>query len=261
MYKFWIQAYSTYRGLFAWLNWPGYISGTVVQPFATVIMYAILGRFTSDPAVVLTYSLGITIYSMAFIILSGVTQSWQYDRTYGTISFLFVSTSSRTVNFLSRALLHIPNGLISGFIGLLASWLIVGLNFSAVNWPGFILVMIIISICITGFGQLLGVISIAVRDWIGIQSLANGLLLILCGAIIPLAVFPAFIQELSHFIPITNGLTAARQIFSGSPLQAVAGDILKEIAIALAYYILAYVGFQWFEKSARRNGTLERDAL
>jgi ABC-2 type transport system permease protein len=261
MYRFWVQSYSTYKGLFAWLNWPGYISGTVVQPFATVIMYAVLGRFTSDPALVRTYALGITVYAMAFIILSGVTQSWQYDRTYGTISFFFVSSANRIVNFLSRALLHIPNGLLSFFTGLLASWLIVGLDFSQVNWLGFILVTIIISICITAFGQLLGVISIAVRDWIGIQSLANGLLLILCGAIIPLDVFPGFIREFARLLPFTNGLMAVRDVFSGAALAEVYGNVAREAVTAIAYYALAYIGFKWFEKKARVEGTLERDAL
>ena len=169
MYKFLVQAYSTYRGLFAWLNWPGYISGTIVQPFATVIMYAVLGRFSSDPTTVNMYSLGITTYSMAFIILSGITQSWQYDRTYGTISFFFVSPANRLENFLSRSVLHIPNGILSFIVGLLAAKLIAGLGFGSVNWPGFILVTLTISICITAFGQLLGVISIAMRDWIGLS--------------------------------------------------------------------------------------------
>jgi ABC-2 type transport system permease protein len=259
MYKFMVQAYSTYRGLFAWLNWPGYISGTIIQPFATVIMYAILGRFTSDPAVVQTYSLGITTYSMAFIILSGVTQSWQYDRTYGTISFFFVSPANRLVNFLSRSLLHVPNGILSFISGLFAAWLIVGLSFATVNWTGFVLVTIIISNCITAFGQLLGVASIAVRDWIGLQSLANGVLLILCGAIIPLEVFPGFIQEFGRLLPVTNGLIAVRGVFSGESLSAVSGDVLREIVTALVYYFMAYIGFWWFEYKVRKNGTLERD--
>jgi ABC-2 type transport system permease protein len=261
MYNFFIQAYSTYRGLFAWLNWPGYISGTIVQPFATVLMYVIMGRFTSDPVVVRTYSLGITIFSMAFIIINGVTQSYQYDRTYGTITFLFVSPANRLKNFLSRSLLHIPNGILSFMVGLLAAWLMVGLRFDSVNWPGFLIASIIICISITAFGQLLGVISIAVRDWVGIQSLANGLLLILCGAIIPLRVFPGFIQEFARLLPITNGLMAVRDVFGGDSLSAVWRSILRESATALVYYFLAYIGFRWFENKVRVNGTLDRDSL
>jgi ABC-2 type transport system permease protein len=261
MYNFWVQSYSTYRGLFAWLNWPGYISGTIVQPFATVIMYAVLGRFASNPEAIRTYSLGIAVVSMAFILIAGLTQSYQYDRTYGTISFLFVSPANRLVNFLSRSVLHFPNGLLSFALGMVAAWLIVGLNFSSVNWPGFILAVIVISISITAFGQLLGVISIANREWVGVQGVANGILLILCGAIIPLSVFPGFVQEVAKLLPITNGLIAIRDSFTGVSLADFSGNILREAIIALAYYLVAYLGFGYFEHYVKKAGTLERDAI
>jgi ABC-type uncharacterized transport system permease subunit len=261
MYNFFVQAYSTYRGLFAWLNWPGYISGAIAQPFATVVMFAILGRFTGDPEAARVYSLGIAVVSMAFILLAGVSQSYQYDRTYGTISFFFVSPANRLVNFLSRSILHFPNGMLSFTLGMTAAWIIVGLKFNDVNWAAFIITVIIIAISITAFGQLMGVISIAMRDWVGIQGVANGILTILCGAIIPLSVFPGFIQESARFLPITNGLTAIQDSFTGASFSEVSGPVLREAVTALAYYIIAFGGFIFFESRAKKTGTLERDAM
>jgi ABC-2 type transport system permease protein len=121
--------------------------------------------------------------------------------------------------------------------------------------------VIIISISITAFGQLLGVISIATRDWAGIQGLANGLLLILCGAIIPLSVFPRYIQEFAQLLPITNGLSAVRDSFMGAPISQISADILREAVTGLVYYIIAFYSFRFFERWVKIHGTLERDAL
>ena len=261
MYNFFIQSYSTYKGLFYWLNWQGYISGVLLQPFATVTMFAILGRFTGNPDIVRSYALGIAVVSMAFILINGITQSYTRERSAGATQFLFVSPANRLVNFLSRSVFHYPNALVSFVFGMIAAWLIVNLNFGSVNWAGFILAVLIIAASLTAFGQLLGVISVATRDWIGIQGLANGLLLVFSGVIIPVAAFPNFIQEFAKLLPITNGLSTVRDTFVGAPLSEVYGDILREAITGIVYYIIAFAGFRFFEHRVKQTGSLERDVL
>lgn len=260
MYSFFIQSYSTYKGLFRWLNWPGYISGTIVQPFATVLMFSILGRFTSSPELARAYALGIAVSSMAFIVMSGMTQSYLYDRTFGTLSFLYVSPANRLVNFIARSTFHYPNALISFSFGLLAARVIVDLNFGSVNWSAFIVSVLVIAFSITAFGQLLGVITIVVRDWIEVQNMATGILLIFCGAIIPIEIFPEIIQGFARILPITNGLNAVKESFIGAQFSIVQGKILQEAVIGLVYYMIAFVGFMQFERLVKRTGTLERDS-
>jgi ABC-type polysaccharide/polyol phosphate export permease len=261
MYNFWVQSFSTYKGLFYWLNWQGYTSGVLLQPFATVIMFAVLGRYTSNPDMVRSYILGIAVSSMAFIIIAGLTQGYTRERSLGGTQFLFVSTASRLVNFLSRSIFHYPNGLISFTLGMLAAWLIVDLDFSLVNWGGFVLSILVIALSITAFGQLLGVLSVATRDWIGVQGLANGILLIFSGMIIPVTAFPGFIQEFARVLPVTNGLFAMRDTFIGAPLSSVYGNLIREFVTGIAYYIIAFAAFGFFERMVKRTGTLERDAI
>jgi ABC-2 type transport system permease protein len=144
MYNFWIQCYSTYKALYAWLNWKGYISGVVIQPFASVIMFSILGRFSSNPSAAQDFALGIAVASMMFVLSNGIAQSYQYDRNYGTISFFYVSSANRFVSFLSRCILHYPNALLAFSMGLLAAKAIMGIGFGNVNWGGLIVAALVI---------------------------------------------------------------------------------------------------------------------
>lgn len=260
MYNFWVQSFSTYKGLFYWLNWQGYTSGVFLQPFATVIMFTVLGRYTSNPDMVRSYILGIAVSSMAFIIIAGLTQGYTRERSLGGTQFLFVSTTNRLMNFISRSIFHYPNGLISFAVGLVAAWLIVDLDFGAVNWGGFVLSTLVIALSLTAYGQLLGVISVTTRDWIGVQGLGNGMILILSGMIIPVSAFPGFIQEFARILPVTNGLYAMRDTFTGAPLSSVSGELIREFITGCCYYIIAYMAFVFFERMVKRTGTLERDA-
>jgi ABC-2 type transport system permease protein len=259
MHSFFIQAYANFKGLFYWLNWPGYISGVLLQPFATVIMFSILGRFARNPDAAQEYALGIAVFSIAFVVMNGIGQSYSYDRMFGTISFVFVSPVNRHVNFLSRSILHYPNALISFTSGLVAAWAIVDLSFGAVNWTGFVISVLVVGASLTAAGQVLGVFSIAFRNWIAFQSMALGILLVLTGIIIPITTFPAFLRELAKLLPITNGLFAIKNTFAGGPFSEVFGHILREAVTGLVYYTIAFFGFLEFERVVKRTGALDRD--
>lgn len=261
MHHFLVQSYSTYKGLYYWLNWPGYISGVFIQPFASVIMFSILGRFSSNPNAAQEFALGISVASMVFVLSNGIAQSYQYDRMLGTISFLFVSPANRFINFISRSIFHYPNALLSFITGLVAAKIVVNLDFGDVNWPGFVLSVLVIALSLTALGQLLGTLSIALLNWIGLQAVANGAAFILTGAIIPINVFPVFVQTIARLLPMTNGLFAVRSTFAGATLSMVSNDLLREAITGLTYYAVAYLGFIIFEYVAKKRGTLDRDAL
>ncbi len=260
MYNFVLQSWYTFKGLYTWLNRWGYPSSVLIQPFATVIMFVILGRYASNPETVRAYALGIAVSSMAMIAIVGLTQSYTKERFNGGTSFVFITPVNRLAHLIARSILHFPNALVAFFVSMIAGLIIIDLDFGAVNWGPFILAILVTDFAIIAFGQVLGVSSVAVRDWYGMQGLANSLLLILSGVIIPVSVFPGFIQEFAKLLPITNGLIAVKAAFTGAPLAEVSGDILREFITGLAYYTAAYFGFIFFEKVVKRTGSLEMDA-
>jgi len=261
VYNFFVQSYSTYKGLFYWLSWMSYISNVFFYPMAYIVMFAFLGRFVRSPESAQEYALGIATFSMSFIIMGGTTQSYSNERGLGTISFLFLSPVNRLVNFTSRLIFHYPNALLSFISALFATWLIVGLDFGSVNWSGFIVATVVTAASLAALAQLVGIFSIVLRNWMGVIALAVAVLFILTGVIIPITVFPTGVQEFTKLLPMTNGLSAIRGTFSGAPFSQVSGDILREGLTGLSYYIIAFLGFLLFEQVAKQRGTLDLESF
>jgi ABC-2 type transport system permease protein len=255
------QVYTTYVGLFGWLNWFSYISTVVFRPVVLVILYSVLGRFAGSPDVVRSYSLGIAAYTMAVIILPGVTQCYTYDRSGGTLSFMFASPVNRVENYLARAVLHFPNGLLSFISTLVAAWIMAGLDFSTVNWGGFIIGVLVIAFSLTALGEFLGTFAIVFRDWSNIQTVFVGLILVFSGVIIPLDIYPVSVREIARLLPVTNGLVSLQSTFIGSPLIDAFLPLLREAATGIVYLAAGYLAFRIFEIAAKRKGTLEQETF
>ena len=261
MFNFIVQAYTTYKGLFGWLNWFSYITTVLFRPVVLVIIYSILGRFAGSPEVVRSYAIGIATYTMAVIVLPGITQCYTYDRSGGTLSFFFASPANRLTNFIARAVLHYPNALLSFAATLVTAWIMLGLGFSSINWAGFTIAVLVTAASITALGEFLGIFAIIFRDWTNIQTALVGAILVFTGVIIPLTVFPTGMQEVARLIPVTSGLVAIKGTFTGAPVGEVWGYIIREGLTGVVYFVLGFIGFVQFERVARQKGTLELETM
>ncbi len=258
MANFLRQSYYTYKGLFMWLNWPGYISSIILYPIANVMMYTLIGRLGSNSNNV-AFALGIVIFSMSFSAVNGLAQSYSYEMSFGTLPFFYASRANRWKNYMARGVLHYPNALIAFILGFAASCLAVNFSLSTVNWTLLILSVLVIDFSLICLGQLLGLMSIITRNWVAVQGMALGLLIVLCGAIIPIDVFPGPISAITHVMPITNGLMAVRAAFAGANLEEAGASVLYELLVGLGYCIVSFIAFRVFEARVRRTGELERD--
>ncbi len=256
-----VQAYATYKGLFYWLSWMSYTTNIFGGPIVAVITYSILGQFAFSMEAARYYGLGIILNQMAFVIISGITQAYTYDRELGTISFFYTTPANRLVNYLSRPLFHLPNGLLVFGTGLTTLWLLLGIDFGIMNWPAFILAVLIAAFSVAAFSQLLGIFTIIIRDWTHAMVVSTGILFIFTGMIIPVESFPPALQGFAGVLPITNALSAIRSAISGTASSAIYISILREAIVGIVYLTIGFLGFVFFEKVAKRNGTLERDEI
>jgi len=58
-------------------------------------------------------------------------------------------------------------------------------------------------------------------------------------------------------LPLTRTIAAARQIIAGASLAEVAPLLRAEVLIGVVYILLGYFLFRWFERQAKRRGTLD----
>ena len=68
---------------------------------------------------------------------------------------------------------------------------------------------------------------------------------------------PGWAQQVGRMLPLTHGIAAAREVVAGSTLADVAGLVVTEAVIGIAYATLAYGLFRWFEVQGRRNAALD----
>ena len=87
--NFTTQSYATYKGLFYWLNVLSYTSNVIVRPILGMVIFLAIGSFAFAGDVIRQMAVGVSMGSMNFILLGGLTQSYVYERTMGTIQFPF----------------------------------------------------------------------------------------------------------------------------------------------------------------------------
>ena len=258
MRNFWRLAWLSYKGLY--ITWHGhaYIFRVLLTPILWVLIISLFGKFAAHPRVAEGYIVGMTVFSLPFVIVDGIVGAFQYERTYGTLSILFVSPVNRLKIFLSRGAVHWANGIVTLAASLVAAWAILGLDFSEVAWvPAFCSILALAAASI-GFALLLGNITIisARRDYT--FQFAYGFMLMFSGVVIPTSSLPPVLSWVSQVIPVTHGLAAARASFAGAGLAEVGGLILTELLIGITYALVGAVLFRVVEAQAKRLGNLEQ---
>jgi ABC-2 type transport system permease protein len=91
-----------------------------------------------------------------------------------------------------------------------------------------------------------------------LSNIIFGLLLIFCGANVPLDELPGWMRTISDGLPFTHGIEAARRLADGETLGDVGGLVGAEAAIGVIYVAVGYGMLRALEVLSRRNATLER---
>ena len=259
--RFLIQSLATYKALFGWLSTASYISNVVLRPALMVLLFGLVGRFVSNENGATFFVLGRVMYSIVWIHIAGVVQSFFYERMRGTASPLFATPFNRFTNYVARGVFHLPNGLLAAAVGLLVAWPIFDMAMSEVNWLPTLTVLLVVSTSSVMFALFTGSIAIMVRDYDVVYPLFAGILLALTGSVIPVDQLPDAFYGISQALPMTHGLDAFRTAFAGGGFEAIGKDITLEMGIGIAYLTVGFGMFKAFERSARRSGVLEQTAI
>jgi hypothetical protein len=65
-------------------------------------------------------------------------------------------------------------------------------------------------------------------------------------------------QEISHALPLTHAIQAARDLAAGEPFSDVTGLLATELGIGFAYLAAGLVLLRVFEWQGRKHATLEQ---
>jgi ABC-2 type transport system permease protein len=254
---FWQGTLLSYIALFAWLRPINYLASKILMPLAQIIFFTFLGSYASGGTNVDFYVIGNAIQITAISGIFGVTMSIGGDRWAGTLPYLFGTPANRMMLFFGRAFMHIFDGMLGVIIALGWGALLFGVDFSQTDFSALGLTILVTTISTCGLGLLMGCLSLITANVMFVNNTVYFLLLIFSGANIAIDTLPNWMQVFSQALPLTRGIASARTLIAGGNLADVAPLLINEIGIGVAYGVLGYFLFTWFELQAKRKGSLE----
>jgi ABC-2 type transport system permease protein len=247
----------SYVALFRWLTPMTYLASKVLMPLAQILFFSFLGMYATGQDNASFYVIGNAIQLAAVSGIFGVTMSIGGDRWEGTLPYLFGTPANRMAMFVGRAFFHVLDGMVGVVLALMWGVLLLGLDLSHANPAALGLTILIATFSTSGMGLLLGCMSLITLNVMFINNTVYFSLLLFSGANVPLSTLPSWMQAVAQALPLTRTIAAARQIIAGASLADVAPLLRAEVGIGVAYILLGYFLFRWFERQAKRRGTLD----
>jgi ABC-2 type transport system permease protein len=253
---FFVGGYLAYRALFNWLRPSIYIPTMLGGPIFQILFFAYIGRYArlrDDEFFVV----GNAVQASALAGIFGMAMTIGGERWTQTLSALLATPANRIALFLGRALPLIANGILVSAFGFAVGWALLDFELAASEIPGIALVVVVCSFSCTALGLVTGAVGLRARDVFFLANLVTLVLLLLCGANVPVDALPGWLQTVASGLPLTHGIEAAREIADGAAFSDVSDLVATEASIGVVYALLAYALFRFFEADGRRRATLE----
>ena len=253
---YFIQAWFSYRALFAWSTPFNYFASKMGFPFFSMLMFLFMGKFVglTDPIYIV---IGNILLLPSLNGVSGMSMTIGGEKQFGAMSYLLGSPAPRIPLFVGRAFFHIIDGLTTVLVALPLAILIFHLDMSATNFWLVGICLLLISITCTGMGFIMGTVTLLSRDgWMITSTLQIGFYVIV-GVNFPISLLPASLRTLALGLPMTRGIQAARLALAGAGWPEISSLVLGELLVGAIYIIVGYLTFVAAEKVSLRNGMLD----
>ena len=235
-------AVSVFDGVFQ-VIWPLY--------FATVA-FLLYGR--SDDERVLVYAgLGAAVMGIWSVVTTTASSLLQRERWLGTLELLVASPTRFALILVPITTAMASLGLYSLVATLLWGWLLFGITVPVASPLAFAvsIAVSIFSVALLGF-----LLSVAVVRYRTAWAMGNMLEYpgwLLCGFLVPLTFFPAWVTWVAYALPPTWGMAAIRASAAG---QSPWSDVLMCLLTGAAYGLVGALVSEAVLRSARRHATL-----
>ncbi len=253
---FFIGGLISFRALFNWLSPWIYVPSMLVAPIVQILLFAYMGR-SAGVETDGFYVIGNAVQYSAIPCLFAMANTVAGERFTQTLGIVLVTPANRVALFLGRSLPVVVNGTIVSMFSLVVGALLLGVRFPASSWLPLALVVGIAAVSCTGLGLANAALGLRVRETAVMSNVLFGLLLIFCGANIPVDALPAWMEAVSRWLPLTHAIQAAREVAAGGTLGSSAGLIGRELGLGVLYGVLGLVALRLLEVEGRRRATLE----
>ncbi len=246
---------------------------SIIKPLASagilVLMYSIVtDQNFNNPMFAYLY-LGNAFYQYVPAVLSGISWTIIDDREhYRTLKYIYIAPVNIPLYLFGRGVAKFITGSFAVLITLLAGFLLlkVPFDFQQVNWPLFVVSLILGILMLALLGLLLaGITLITARHSYYIGDVVASGLFLFTGAIFPLEVLPVWLRPVGYALPITYWLELLRRSLVGNiakafPTFTSMSNFELILVLLLTSLIAGLVAILLFNKcnhSARERGLID----
>ncbi len=267
----------------AWLGWQMesnwadpflFIVYSVAKPIAgsliLVVMYTIIAQLggDTDPALFSFMYIGNAFFMYVMLLLWHVTWVIHDDREhFQTMRYIYIAPFNYFIYILGRTISNIVITTFGVIITLVFGVFVLGVDIplGAINWPLFVIVMVIGLIGIMAFGlALAGISFITAKHSMGMNEGIGGIFYLFCGVIFPVSVLPGWGIAFAKILPTTYWLDMIRRTMGvGAGVDpALAGVSMTSSLLILcistvAISIFAVLIFKLGDYIARSKGLID----
>lgn len=254
---FFLQSWMSYKALFSWLNPLAYAMIKVISPILQMLFFSILAQYVFKTEDITPWIIGNSILLCSKNAVYGVGSVLREERFMGTLRLIVASPANKFLVFVGRGLMHIFDALITVSVGLCVGALVFGFHMPIDHLFLFVLALIVSLYSAMAIGQVISCAGLITRDVHLLLNVSEYALMILTGASFPLSRLPDVFLKISHYLPITRGIEAARLLAYSTDYRLFWHLMIWEFIVGSFYLVLAYFLFSFFERVARNEGTLD----
>jgi ABC-2 type transport system permease protein len=254
-----------------WANPVLFTAFSIAKPLSTtLILYLMTKVVTGGSVAPETFHqlfIGNAFFLYVTEVLIGISWAVFRDREdYETLKYVYVAPIRFLHYLLGRGMTKIATATIGVAVALLFGRFVLGvpLRLDPASVAALFGATVVGLIGVAWLGVALAGISLVVaRHSLNLNEGLGGVFYLLCGAVFPIDVLPAFAQKISLVLPFTYWLELVRRIATGTPysgpLRAFADPALWGILVATTLLTLfgGYLWFAWCERTARERGLID----
>jgi ABC-2 type transport system permease protein len=244
-----------FRALFNWRQPSVYIPTMLGSPIFQLLFFVWLGRY-SGLADDRFFVIGNAVCSCGLATLFGMVMMLSNERQLGTLSALLATPASRLAVFYGRAIPLVGHGLLVTVVAFSGGFVLLDVRVPVGALPAIAGALVITVASSAMFGLALGTVAMRINDLWLTTNTTNMLLLLICGAEVPIGRLPSWMATVGRVLPFTHGLQAIRALAAGARLADVGGQIGAEALVGTGYAVLGYALLRLFEAENRRRATL-----
>ncbi|MCX7991820.1 MAG: ABC transporter permease, partial [Proteobacteria bacterium] len=194
------------------------------------------------------------VWFFALDAVGHLSSALREDLHIGILEQIALTPYSLIYNMIGRSVARFFITLLNAIIILFIFNLLFELNISV---PFSVLpVFLLTYLGLYGLGLFFAGLTLIFKRLGPVTTITRFMLLIFTGAIIPVNVFPGIFQKISAFLPMTSGLQLMKNAIFNGGLQGDITSFFSLIVNTTSYLFLGVLVFLFFEKRARKLGTL-----